>query len=210
MAQNVTGTQTWAISTDHVPVPLQNKIVTDCFLEMLNLSYGANHAILRVVFKHPQLEASPRAPANTLGLVINLEINGRIAAPSVPGDVVVRTHAHVGTHLRAVRSIPIPVRGKKRVRHFLAVIRTAHLLPCFFDYIHPDAVGCRDFTSQFIYHLDQQKVLKLPANAANTVYDAFNYRYSATGIAHPHQAPRALFGHHRFEHVIITAVNLAP
>ncbi|CAG8935551.1 unnamed protein product [Penicillium salamii] len=210
MAQNVTRTQTWAISTDPVPVPLQNKIVTECYLEMLNLGRGANHAILRLVFKHPQVKASPRAPANTLGLVINLEINGRLAPPSVSGDVVVRTHAHTGTHQRAVRSIPLHVRGKKRVRHFLAVIKTAHLLPCFFDYIDPDAVGCRDFMSQYIYHLDQQKVLKLPANAADTVYDPFNYRYTAGGVANPHQPPRALFGHHEFDHVIIKAVNLAP
>lgn len=64
--------------------------------------------------------------------------------------------------------------------------------------------------SQYIYHLDQQKVLKLPANAADTIYDPFNYRYTAGGVANPHQPPRALFGHHKFDHVTIMAVNLAP
>ncbi|CAG7924818.1 unnamed protein product [Penicillium olsonii] len=146
MAANVLTNQTWELSAEYVPVPLQNKLISQCFLELLHLGPGANHAILRLVFKHPQVEASPRAPAGTLGLILNLEINGAIAAPSVPGEFVVRTLTAAGPHPKAVQSAELPVRGRKRVSNFLAVLKTAHLLPCTFNYIYPDAVGCRDFT----------------------------------------------------------------
>lgn len=147
MADVVTGNQQWDFPADQIPVPLKNKQVKECHLEILNIGYGANHAILRLVFKHPQKAASTYAPAGTRGLIINLAVNGPVAAaPAIAGEFEVQTFVYEGQHERAAFTHGLPIKGKKTVNRFLRVLESAKLLPCSFSFVHPDAVGCRDFT----------------------------------------------------------------
>lgn len=139
-----TANLSWELSKESVPVPLQNKLVDHCLLELLSLGDGANHAILRLVFKHPQVEASSRAPANTQGVRMDLALQGVIKKDtgSVEGQLVVKTFTYTGAHRNAAVSHMLPVKGQKAVRHFINVAQQVNLTPCDFD---AELFGCRDF-----------------------------------------------------------------
>lgn len=146
MAAVAPGDQDWDYPAERVPAPLLNRKVSSCELDLLHQGNGANHAILRLVFKHPQTAASPHAPAGTTGLMINLEVNARVEAPGpIAGQLTVRTIRYTGANNRASFTIEIPIKGERRVNRFLKVLESANLTPCSFAYVHPDAVGCRDF-----------------------------------------------------------------
>lgn len=108
------------------------------------LEGAPNHAILRLVFQHPQTNASPRAPANTQGLKLELAIGDRVEPP-IPGELVLKTLSYVGPHRQAVKTVELPMRENKTVRDFLAVVDRVDLLPCQFAALGEDIVGCRDF-----------------------------------------------------------------
>ncbi|KAJ5506920.1 hypothetical protein N7453_005877 [Penicillium expansum] len=176
-----TANLSWDLSKGPVPPPLQNKLVDHCLLELLQYANGSNHAILRLVFKHPQVGASSRAPANTQGVRMELEVQDEAGTGPVEGQLVFKTFTYTGTHRNAAVSHMLPVKGQKAVRHFINIAQKVKLTPCDFNSLNSDTVGCRDFLSQFIYHLDRGNVLKLPNDKATSVYDLFNWKYSLSG-----------------------------
>ncbi|CAI7618125.1 unnamed protein product [Penicillium glandicola] len=184
-----TGNLSWDLSKGPVPAPLQNKLVDHCLLEFLHYGNAANHAILKLVFKHSQPEASSRAPANTRGVTMELEIQDEIEAGRVEGQLIVETFDYTGAHKSAAISHRLPVKGRKSVRHFINVAQNVKLTPCDFNTANGEAFGCRDFLSQFIYHLDRGNVLKLPNDKAVSVYGLFNWRYGVGGAT---RTPRAI------------------
>ncbi|KAJ5699397.1 hypothetical protein N7536_002410 [Penicillium majusculum] len=46
-----------------------------------------------------------------------------------------------------------------------------------------DTVGCGDFISQFIYHLDRHNILLLPKDKTGSVYGIFNWKYNIGGVS---------------------------
>ncbi|KAF4767078.1 hypothetical protein HAV15_009154 [Penicillium sp. str.  len=82
----------------------------------------------------------------------------------------------------------LPVKSQRTVRHFINVAKKVNLTPCDFYSVCLDTVGCRDFTSQFIYHLARYNVLLLPNDKAASVYDIFNWKYKIGGRSKIRQA----------------------
>ncbi|KAJ5343696.1 hypothetical protein MYU51_018233 [Penicillium brevicompactum] len=208
----VVSNQAWVHNPplERIPVAILNRIVSECHLDILNHGPGANHAILRLMFRHPQAVASQHAPAGTTGVKVDLAVNGRIVPGPIASELAVKTFTYIGPNIHASHSAEILVVGEKRVNDFLKVLESAKLLPCSFDYVLPDAVGCRDFISQYIFQLEMAKVLRIPA--LSDLYKCFNFRYPAPGVsgkvASP--VPRALFGNAAFVHIAVPGVLYVP
>lgn len=143
----VVSNQAWVHNPplERIPVAILNRIVSECHLDILSTGPGANHAILRLIFRHPQAVASQHAPAGATGLKVDLAVNGKVAPGPIASELAVETIAYIGPHKDAAHSVEMLVKGEKRVNSFLKVLESAKLLPCLFDYVYPDAVGCRDF-----------------------------------------------------------------
>ncbi|KAJ5426298.1 hypothetical protein N7465_001368 [Penicillium sp. CMV-2018d] len=109
----------WDLSKGPVPSQLQNKVVDHCLLELLKYNKGANHAILRLVFQPPQVQASPDAPANTQGIKMELEVQGHTGPGPVEGQLAVNTFTFTGAHRKACVSHKLLVQGRRTVRHFV-------------------------------------------------------------------------------------------
>lgn len=129
-----------------MPHKLQNKVVDHCLLELLGYGNGANHAILRLVFKNPQVQASPWGPANVQGVTMELEVQDEARLGTVEGQLVVKTFRFTGPHRRACISYKLLVQGHRTVSDFMNVANKANLTPCDFYFVGLDIVGCRDFT----------------------------------------------------------------
>ncbi|CAI7658422.1 unnamed protein product [Penicillium palitans] len=96
-----TANLSWDLSKGPVPHKLHNKVVDHCLLELLGYGNGANHAILRLVFNNPQVQASPWGPANVQGVTMELEVQDEARPGTVEGQLVVKTFRFTGPHGRA-------------------------------------------------------------------------------------------------------------
>ncbi|KAJ5530376.1 hypothetical protein N7527_003769 [Penicillium freii] len=111
----------WDLSKGPVPSQLQNEVVNHSLLELLQCDNGANHAILRLVFQRPQVQASPDAPANTQGIRMEAEVQGHTGPGPVEGQLAVKTFTFTGAHRKACVSHRLLVQGRRTVRHFVDV-----------------------------------------------------------------------------------------
>jgi hypothetical protein len=157
MAALVTGNVVYDLANQPLPLALQNHLVDHCLLEILCEDYGdglvTNHAELRLVFRHTQVNASPYAPANTQSLRMDLQARAPLPSGVAPGAICITTATFRGAHTRARVSHVLPIRrSRKFVRDFINLVRSPrlNLLPC--DYTpaapgaHPPLFACRDFT----------------------------------------------------------------
>lgn len=144
---NVDTNQTYNLDKVGVPAPLKAKKISRCYVEFLDIGLKdvPNHCFLRMVFQHPQKEASPRAPADTRGLILDFSPVGNMALNPVPGDLDIETFTYDGAHRQAIHVMELPVGSNKKVKDFLRVIEDADLLPVGFGASGSDVVGCRDF-----------------------------------------------------------------
>lgn len=115
----------WDLSKGPVPSQLQNKVVDHCLLELLKYDKGANHAILRLAFQRPQVQASPHTPANTQGLRMKLEVQGHTGPGPVEGKLAVKTFTFTGAHRKACVSHKLLAQGRRTIRHFVNVPKKA-------------------------------------------------------------------------------------
>ncbi|KAJ5249838.1 hypothetical protein N7489_000248 [Penicillium chrysogenum] len=198
-----TANLSWDLSKGPVPHQLQGKAVDHCLLEVLGYNNGANHATLRLVFERPQIQASPYAPANTQGVRMELEVQDDTGPGPVEGQLVVTTFTFTGAHRKARVSHGLLVKSGRTVGDFINVAKKVNLTPCDFNSVGSEAAGCRDFISQFIYHLDRHDVLLLPNDKAASVYDIFNWRYSAGGAARIPKAIHYAAFNHNYQHIDI-------
>lgn len=155
----------WDYSIETLPTTLQSKVVDQCFLEILNYGTGVNHCLLRLLFKHEQAVTNAHTPSGTRGILLDFSATAAAPAPvvpgpgapppvvpagpvPVPGDMNMRTFRYDGAHRSSVHRVNLPIKGRKprKVKDFLKVLDTASLLPCDFEYINTETVGCRDFT----------------------------------------------------------------
>ncbi|KAJ5968081.1 hypothetical protein N7501_004329 [Penicillium viridicatum] len=109
----------WDLSKEPVPSQLQNKVVDHCLLEPLQYDNGVKHAIMRLVFQRPQVQASPDAPANTQGIRMELEVQGHTIPGPVEGQLAVKTFTFTGAHRKACVSHKLLVQGRRTVRNFV-------------------------------------------------------------------------------------------
>ncbi|KAJ5994481.1 hypothetical protein N7451_010205 [Penicillium sp. IBT 35674x] len=128
--------------------------------------------------------------AGTAGLTIDLQVDLTDLAGHLrnAADVQVKTFTYDGVHKRAAYAFDIPLkptrRGKggrnsgKTVKDFLEVILANSFVPCGFNIEDYHIVGCKDFTSQYVYRLNQAKILDIPAATAQDFYDRFNYNHT--------------------------------
>ncbi|KAJ6095641.1 hypothetical protein N7486_006387 [Penicillium sp. IBT 16267x] len=127
-----------------------------------------NHSITRLTFQHKQAHDTGHLAAGTMGILVDLHVNPMdLRGPGAGGDLLVRTFSKG----KAGR------KEYKTVKDFLQVIPGNDMIPCGFN-TDEWAVGCKDFTSQYIYRLNEAKVLDIPAAAAHDIYDRFNYNYA--------------------------------
>ncbi|CAG8410336.1 unnamed protein product [Penicillium salamii] len=144
---DATADMSWDLSAGRIPGPLQRKLVDRCLLEFLDDGNGINEPVLRLMFKTPTWQASPRAPANTRGLKLRLEVQGALlpGATGYIGALVVKTFTYAGSHRRALESHDLPVNERQVVSDFLRVAYDNHLNACDFPDIDGSPYGARDF-----------------------------------------------------------------
>ncbi|KAJ5936164.1 hypothetical protein N7454_005462 [Penicillium verhagenii] len=131
----------------------------------------SNHAIAKIFFKHPLTEDTRDAPANTLGLMIDL-------SKFVVSDLEIKTFTHP-SHRLAVKTVEVPVNPAypdMKANDFLQVLVDKQMLPYGFN-TERDAVGCRDFVSQLTFRLNEKGLLNITADNRQQIFGAFNANY---------------------------------
>ncbi|KAJ5373095.1 hypothetical protein N7517_005101 [Penicillium concentricum] len=185
---NVTNNRDYTVNSRQIPAGLLRKKVAECQLEFLDVgpvdpedptdTNRDNHTILRLTFLHRLKEDdTPYAPIGTRGVILDLEgfqgLNGTNRS-----ILMMSTFGYQGPHQTALHWKSIPMGRNKTVGDCVKIIRDTTLLPCHLDARNSTLVGCRDFTSQMIYQLNLWGFLRIPANAHDSIYTLFNYRYN--------------------------------
>ncbi|KAJ5936708.1 hypothetical protein N7466_003158 [Penicillium verhagenii] len=141
----------------------------------------SNHAVAKLFFKHPLKEDTRDAPANTLGLMIDLSvrnIGGVWFKRYVVSDLEIKTFTHAA-HRLAVKTVEVPLNAAypdMKANDFLQVLIDKQMLPCGFN-TDGDAVGCRDFVSQLTFRLNEKGLLNITADNRQQIFGAFNANY---------------------------------
>ncbi|CAG8006544.1 unnamed protein product [Penicillium salamii] len=144
----MTTNNSWDLSLERVPAPLQRKIVERCFLEFLDDGNGFNEPVVFLRFRNPTGQVTLRAPANTRGLKLRLVVVGGLIPGSnqYPGALVAKTYTYIGPHRRCLsQSLELRVRGRKLVKDFLKVASDSHLNACNFVDVGGNPCGARDY-----------------------------------------------------------------
>lgn len=126
-----------------IPTGLAGKMVAECHLEFI--SFGDNsHCVLRLTFAHQLEDNTPYAPIGTRGVVLDLE--GVISqTSSTSGELMLCTFGYEGPHQRSLHFSQIPMGRNQTVGDCVRIIRDSGLVPCDFDHLNDNLVGCRDF-----------------------------------------------------------------
>ncbi|KAJ5526278.1 hypothetical protein N7494_012928 [Penicillium frequentans] len=155
-----------------------------------NNEHPTNHTITRLTFQHKQEHDTAYMVAGTAGLTIDLQVDLTDLAGHLrnAADVQVKTFTYDGVHKRAVYAYDVPIKptrkgrggrnSGKTVKDFLEVLLTNNFVPCGFNIEDYHIVGCKDFTSQYVYRLNEAKILDIPAATAQDFYDRFNYNHT--------------------------------
>ncbi|KGO76998.1 hypothetical protein PITC_004190 [Penicillium italicum] len=189
---NVTRNQDYEIlaGSTNIPLGLTRKKVAECHIEFLDVGPvdpksppeedHSNHCILRLTFLHQLQDNTPYAPIGTRGVILDLEGVDQNET-TISGELMASTFAYEGPHQKCLHAAPLRMGGQRTVGDCVRIIRNSGLVPCQFDSLDENLVGCRDFISQLVYQLNRYKFLRLPADANITVYDRFNYKYNEDG-----------------------------
>ncbi|KAJ5671686.1 hypothetical protein N7507_000813 [Penicillium longicatenatum] len=145
--------------------------------------------VAKLSVEHQQAQDTAYLAAGTTGLLIAFDMKGKAleGGSGWNGFLLLKTFSYEGMHKQAIHGYDIPIKaarkGKgsrkqgKTVKDFLEVLLGNNFLPCGFN-MDTHVVGCKDFISQCVYRLAEAKVLNIPADAAEDIYDRFNWNYA--------------------------------
>ncbi|OQE24425.1 hypothetical protein PENSTE_c007G09776 [Penicillium steckii] len=166
-----------------------------------------NHCIARLIFKHPQQTQTDHAPQGATGLTIDIQNNFAAATRAVPADLEIRPITYNGPHRLAIKTTIIPIRpgiGKQRnrtVKDFLEIFESEKIIPTGFRNANGYLVGCRDVMSQYVFQLEESRLL----NAAAENYTDFNNNYGPTAAdVRAHAVEHACFNdtyHYHYQQI---------
>ncbi|KAJ5787508.1 hypothetical protein N7457_002498 [Penicillium paradoxum] len=198
-----------------IPLELGSKNVSKFSLEIIDVGEvdvcdpedpnRNNHCIFRLTFAEATPEATPHAPIKTRGLVLDV-VPDEQKETTTTCEFHMKTFQYEGPHRDALEVIDLPIRGKKTARDFVRVLRNSGMIPCEFIWSELFLDGYRDFASQFIYHLNDKKVLELPEDAATTIFGQFNLRLNDGVEDTPAPVTYAVFTKD-YEHVSIEGIE---
>ncbi|CAG8222334.1 unnamed protein product [Penicillium olsonii] len=167
-------------SQSTIPPALQSRAIASCHVDFLDERNGAkiNNTAIRFIFANTQGIASRHVPGNTVGVIIRfMRTPDDDDLPPYPGVLHCRPISYNNEHRDAAHTIAVPaVTG--RLGDFLRVVKVRRMLPAEFIPLDNDTVGCRDFTSQWIEHCINARLV---APAPPAFWNHFNFIYLHQG-----------------------------
>lgn len=143
-APDVTTNQQYHLTGSmNIPAGLAQKKVAECHLEFLDCK-NSNHCVLRLTFLHQLEDDTPYAPIGTRGVILDLEGVTQLDS-STSGELMMCTFGYNGPHQRSLHFSQIPMGRNKTVGDCVRIVRDSGLVPCNFDHLNENLVGCRDF-----------------------------------------------------------------
>lgn len=139
----ITNQQYHLIDGMNIPAGLARKRVAECHLEFINFANN-NHCVLRLTFLHQLEDDTPYAPIGTRGVILDFE-GVTPQASSTSGELMLCTFGYEGPHRNSLHFSQIPMGRNKTVGDCVRIIRDSDLVPCDFDHLNENLVGCRDF-----------------------------------------------------------------